>query len=56
MTVKQVTYFCRLCRRYDIKTRLSHLELYHKTSREVSCSKKSNKDILSVLFVECKTV
>ena len=51
--MKQITHFCRLCRKYDIKTRLSHLELYHKTSKEISNSKKSNKDILDVLFVEC---
>jgi len=51
--MRKLPHFCRLCREYNIKTRLSHLELYHKTSPEISKSKKSNKDILDVLFVEC---
>ena len=47
---RKIVYFCRLCRKYNIKTRLSHLENYHNVSHD-TVSKRSNKDILNVVFL-----
>ena len=47
---RKITYFCRLCRKYDITTRLAHLENYHKTSHD-TVSKRSNRDIINVVFL-----
>lgn len=50
---RQVTYFCRLCRNYGIKTRKAHLQNYHNASRD-TITKRSNGDLVDVIFVESK--
>lgn len=50
---RQVTYFCRLCRNYGIKTRKAHLQNYHNANRD-TISKRSNDDLVNVIFVESK--
>lgn len=50
---KQVTYFCRLCRQYGIKTRKSHLQNFHKANRD-TVTKRSNNDLVDVIFIESK--
>jgi len=50
---RQVTYFCRLCRRYGIKTRKSHLQNFHNANRD-TVTKRSNNDLVDVIFVESK--
>ncbi|MCH9658407.1 hypothetical protein K0U27_06890 [archaeon] len=48
---RQVTYFCRLCRKYNIKTRKSHLQNFHNASRD-TVTKRSNNDLVDVIFTE----
>jgi len=50
---RQVTYFCRLCRQYGIKTRKSHLQNFHCANRD-TVTKRSNNDLVDVIFVESK--
>lgn len=50
---KQVSYFCRLCRKYGIKTRKSHLQNYHNANRD-TVTKRSNNDLVDVIFIESK--
>ncbi len=50
---KQVTYFCRLCRKYGIKTRKSHLQNFHNANRD-TVTKRSNHDLVGVIFIESK--
>ncbi|MDH3311823.1 MAG: hypothetical protein OEM28_01585 [Nitrosopumilus sp.] len=50
---RQVTYFCRLCREYGIKTRKSHLQNYYNANRDM-VTKRSNNDLVDVIFVESK--
>ena len=50
---RQVTYFCRLCRNYGIKTRKAHLQNFHNASRD-TVTKRSNADLVDVVFVESK--
>ena len=52
-TERQVTYFCRLCRNYGIKTRKAHLQNYHNASRD-TVTKRSNGDLVDTIFVESK--
>ena len=48
---RQVTYFCRLCRKYNIKTRKAHLQNFHNANRD-TVTKRSNKDLVNVIFTE----
>lgn len=50
---RKVTYFCRLCRQYGIKTRKSHLQNFHCANRD-TVTKRSNADLVDVIFVESK--
>ena len=50
---RQVTYFCRLCRKYGIKTRKSHLQNFHNANRD-TVTKRSNNDLVDVIFIESK--
>jgi hypothetical protein len=50
---RQVTYFCRLCRNYGIKTRKAHLQNYHNATRD-TVTKRSNGDLVDVIFVESR--
>ncbi len=50
---RQVTYFCRLCRKYNIKTRKSHLQNFHNANRD-TVTKRSNEDLVKVIFVESR--
>ena len=50
---RQVTYFCRLCRNYGIKTRKAHLQNFHNASRD-TVTKRSNADLVDVIFIESK--
>jgi hypothetical protein len=50
---RQVTYFCRLCRNYGIKTRKAHLQNYHNASRD-TVTKRSNGDLVNTIFIESK--
>jgi len=52
-TERQVTYFCRLCRNYGIKTRKAHLQNYHNASRD-TVTKRSNGDMVDIIFIESK--
>jgi len=52
-TERKVTYFCRLCRNYGIKTRKAHLQNYHNASRD-TITKRSNSDLVDTIFVESK--
>ncbi len=52
-TQRQVTYFCRLCREYGIKTRKAHLQNYHNANRD-TVTKRSNKDLVDVIFIESR--
>jgi len=51
---RQVTYFCRLCRGYGIKTRKAHLQNFHNASRD-TVTKRSNNDLVDVIFIESKS-
>ena len=48
---RRVTYFCRLCREYDIVNRKSHLRHRHNASHD-TVNKRSISDIINVIFVE----
>ena len=50
---RQVTYFCRLCRKYGIKTRKAHLQNFHNASRD-TVTKRSNNDLVDVIFIESR--
>ena len=50
---KSITYFCRLCRKYNIVTRKAHLQNFHGADRD-TMTKKSNKDLIDVIFIESK--
>lgn len=50
---KQVTYFCRLCREYNIKLRKAHLQNFHNANRD-TVTKRSNNDLVNVIFIESK--
>lgn len=50
---RQVTYFCRLCREYGIKTRKAHLQNFHNASRD-TVTKRSNSDLVDVIFIESR--
>ena len=50
---RQVTYFCRLCRRYGIKTRKAHLKNYHNANQD-TVTKRSNYDLVNIIFIESK--
>jgi len=50
---RNVVYFCRLCRKYGIGLRLSHLEHYHNTTSDL-VKKRENKDLLEIIFLESK--
>ena len=52
-TQRQVTYFCRLCREYGIKTRKAHLQNHHNANRD-TVTKRSNNDLVDVIFIESK--
>jgi len=52
---RQVTYFCRLCRNYGIKTRKAHLQNYHGASRD-TVTKRSNGDLVNTIFVASKSL
>ncbi|QDI88323.1 hypothetical protein Nisw_01630 [Candidatus Nitrosopumilus sp. SW] len=50
---RQVSYFCRLCREYGIKTRKAHLQNFHNASRD-TVTKRSNNDLVDVIFIESR--
>ena len=50
---RQSTYFCRLCRKYGIKTRKAHLQNFHNATRD-TVTKRSNKDLVDVIFIKSK--
>lgn len=50
---RQVTYFCRLCREYGIKTRKAHLQNFHNANRD-TVTKRSNQDLVDVIFIESR--
>jgi hypothetical protein len=50
---RQVTYFCRLCRDYGVKTRKAHLQNFHNASRD-TVTKRSNDDLVDIIFIETK--
>jgi hypothetical protein len=52
-TERQVTYFCRVCREYGIKTRKAHLQNFHNANRD-TVTKRSNQDLVDVIFIESK--
>ena len=52
---RQVTYFCRLCRNYGIKTRKAHLQNHHNASRD-TVTKRSNGDLVDAIFIESKSM
>lgn len=52
-TERQTTYFCRLCRSYDVKLRKAHLQNYHNANRD-TVTKRSNNDLIDVIFIESK--
>ena len=50
---KKITYFCRLCRKYNITSRKAHLQNFHGADRD-TMTKKSNNDLIDVVFIESK--
>lgn len=50
---RQITYFCRLCREYGIKTRKAHLQNFHNANRD-TVTKRSNQDLVDVIFIESR--
>ena len=50
---RQKTYFCRLCRSYDIKLRKAHLQNFHNANRD-TVTKRSNDDLVDIIFIESK--
>jgi len=47
---RRITYFCRLCRDYGIKSRKAHLKNYHNADPD-TISKRSTDDIVDVIFL-----
>jgi hypothetical protein len=52
---RQVTYFCRLCRKYGIKTRKAHLQNVHNANRD-TVTKRSNLDLVDTIFIESNKI
>ena len=52
---RQITYFCRLCRGYGIKTRKAHLQNFHNANRD-TVTKRSNLDLVDVIFIESNKI
>ncbi|MDH3779354.1 MAG: hypothetical protein OES15_00715 [Nitrosopumilus sp.] len=50
---RQITYFCRLYRKYKIKARKVHIQNVHNANRE-TVTKRSNQDLVDVICVESK--
>ncbi|MHA7646709.1 hypothetical protein [Nitrosopumilus sp. S4] len=50
---RQITYFCRLCREYGVKTRKAHLQNFHNANRD-TVTKRSNQDLVDVIFIESR--
>ncbi|MCH9658324.1 hypothetical protein K0U27_06460 [archaeon] len=50
---RQVTHFCRLCRKYGVKARKAHLQNHHNANRD-TVTKRSNNDLVDVIFVESR--
>ena len=50
---RQVTYFCRLCRNYNIKLRKAHLQNFHNANRD-TITKRSNGDLVDTIFIASK--
>lgn len=48
---RKITYFCRLCRKYDVKTRKAHLKNYHNANPN-TVNKRSMEEILDAIFLE----
>ena len=44
------TYFCRLCRKYEITARKAHLQNCHNANRD-TVTKRSNRDLVDVIFI-----
>jgi len=51
---QKILYFCKLCREYGIKNRLTHLVQKHKTKAESVTNRKFNS-IIAEIFVEGRT-
>jgi hypothetical protein len=49
-TEKQITYFCRLCRNYGIKSRKAHLKNYHKADPD-TISKRVTDDLVNTIYL-----
>jgi len=47
----QITWFCRLCGSYEVRTPKTHLRDYHNTNYKRT-QNKSYKDIIKCLFDE----
>jgi len=47
----KMKYFCRLCRKYDVRTPKTHLRDYHNVNYRAT-QNKSYDDIIKVLFTE----
>jgi|APSaa5957512535_1039671.scaffolds.fasta_scaffold598956_1 hypothetical protein len=52
--MKVTTYFCRLCRKSDVKLRKNHLETKHNTVREI-LQKRATNDLLDTIFIKNST-
>ena len=50
---RQSTFFCRLCRSYNVKLRKAHLQNFHNANRD-TVTKRSNADLIDVIFIESK--
>ena len=48
---KQRTFFCRLCRKYGIKTRKAHLKHFHNADPD-TISKRATNDIIDIIFID----
>ena len=48
---QKITYFCKLCREYEIKNRLTHLVQKHNAKSE-SVTRRKFQSVLEELFVE----
>lgn len=51
---QQITYFCKLCREYSIKNRLTHLVQKHNAKAE-SITKRKFNSVIEEVFVEGRT-
>jgi len=47
----KITYFCKLCRRYDVTERLAHLVNFHKAKQQAT-SRSGFRELLDIIFVE----